>query len=60
MRFLTRGADLSSTGEYIQLLVSRSFMTFGSLLRINEGFARARLHCRFAPTLMHFIPDSQT
>ena len=59
MHSLARGADLSSTGEYIQLLVSRSFMTFGSLLRINEGPAWARPHCRVAtnahPT-SHQIP----
>eukprot|EP01052_Picozoa_sp_SAG31_P059484 SAG31_NODE_18778_length_623_cov_0.811069_1_plen_185_part_10 len=29
------GTDLSSTGEYVQLLVNRSFMTFGSLLQVN-------------------------
>ena len=30
------GTDLSSTGEYIEKLVSRSFSTFGDLLGLNE------------------------
>eukprot|EP01051_Picozoa_sp_SAG22_P002443 SAG22_NODE_109_length_19706_cov_464.723772_8_plen_78_part_00 len=30
------GTDLSSTGQYIQLLVSRSFRTFGSLLQVRK------------------------
>ena len=32
------GTDISSTGEYIEMLIQRSFSTFSTLLGLNEDF----------------------
>ena len=33
------GTDISSTGEYIEMLIQRSFGTFSTLLSLNEDFS---------------------